>query len=234
MLNKTPSNRFRPQTLHHKLMLVLSLPMLLWIVSGCYFVWMDLSYIRGDHYQQPVANITLTDEHISFTNILEIYPNAESINLTMLADSPYYKIQTADGLKLVNANTALELGQIPKPLASNIAQAVMPAHIKPIAINAITRNSPSELASRHLPVWQVSFDDAVNSTIYVSMVSGDIVTRRHDFWRIFDLFWRIHIMDYDDGADIDNPVLLLTTLIAIVAIICGMLWQMKWLKRGRL
>ena len=35
--------------------------------------------------------------------------------------------------------------------------------------------------------------------------------------------WRLHIMDYDDGENVANPLLLVLAVLAIVAIISGIL-----------
>ena len=224
----------RIQTLHHKLMLVLSLPMLLWMISGCYFVWLDLDYIRGDHYQAPYQAITLKPEHLSFSDITHRYPDATSLDLVMIAGEPFYRLNSKEKRLLVNANTNEVQDQITQTQAEQIAYSVMPTHIRQFETSLLTKSAPSELSPRHLPVWQISFDDRVNSKIYVSATSGKVVARRHDFWRIFDVFWRIHIMDYDDGANVNNWLLFIAALTALLATIAGIAWQAKWLKRGRI
>lgn len=224
---------WRRQTLHHRLMLVMALPMTLWVVSGCYFVWLDLGYIRGDHYQQPTTYITVNEQHVSFAELASRYPDAQKLDLTMIAQQPYYRVYLKKGTVLVDANTGAETQTITQQQATDIATSVMPNDM-PFTVKKLLDNAPSELSTRHLPVWQVSFNDRVNTSIYVSASSGDIVARRHDFWRTFDIFWRIHIMDYDDGANVGNWLLFVATILALVAVISGILWQSKWWRRGRL
>ena len=37
--------------------------------------------------------------------------------------------------------------------------------------------------------------------------TGELVTRRHELWRVFDFVWMLHIMDYDTREDVNNPLL---------------------------
>ena len=66
-------------------------------------------------------------------------------------------------------------------------------------------------------------DDLAGTTFYIQQATGQIVTRRHNVWRAFDWMWRLHIMDYDDGENVANPLLLVLAVLAIVAIISGIL-----------
>ena len=226
--------QLRAQTLHHKLMLVLSLPMLLWVLSGCYFVWMDLGYIRGDHYVEPAKYIEINAQSLTFSDIAQSHTDATKIDLVMIAKEPYYRVFSENGTALINANTGKSRAQLSQAQAVSITQSIMANKALPFKARLINDNAPNELSPRHLPVWQVSYEDRVNSTIYISASKGDVVARRHDFWRIFDVFWRIHIMDYDDGANVNNWLLFIATVLALVATVSGIKWQSKRLKRGRI
>lgn len=227
---------FTANKLHHKLMILMSLPLFLWVLSGCYFVWLDLAYIRGDHYVQPYSPIKVGERAVPLSKFTSLMQNAHKVETVMIANSPFYRIHHGQTVTLINANSGKNLNQITRAQAIDIAQSVISNNPAKINFHAlfIEQQAPSEIAARHLPVWRVSFDDRVNSTIYISAKTGSIVARRHDFWRIFDLFWRIHIMDYDDGENVNNWFLLLSTIIALIAILSGVIWQSKWLKRGRI
>jgi hypothetical protein len=58
----------------------------------------------------------------------------------------------------------------------------------------------------------VDFDDVWNSSFYIDPNSGLFTTRRHSLWRVFDFLWMLHIMDYDERADINNTVLRLFSI----------------------
>lgn len=219
---------------HRRLMQILLLPMAIWFISGAYFVWMDLGFIRGDHYQ-PHSPDFLRPQQIRLT-IVELqrrFPDATGIELTNIAGTPYYRLRGEQPL-LVNAITGRAQQQITKSMAMTVAAAHVPEHYQITKVRAITTKAPQELSSCHLPVWQLQFDNLWATHLYVSMATGEVVTRRHELWRAFDLFWRLHIMDYDDGADVDNPLLLITALLAFVASLSGFYLAQKRWRRGKL
>lgn len=225
------------QFLHRWLMLFLAIPLVIWGLTGSYFVLMDIGFIRSDHIvaqqRQPISAAAIS---YPIAKVSHAYPQAERISLKRLADDWVYHVKLADKSLLINAVTGEQLAAISKTQAQIIAQsfqhqgAISPAaHLE--SIRLLTQNAPAELASRHLPVWQVVFDDIAHSTLYISAQTGDVVTRRHEYWRLFDLFWKWHIMDYDDGEAIDNQLLFYTAIASFVAVLAGMI--LVWQRRKR-
>jgi Na(+)-translocating NADH:ubiquinone oxidoreductase F subunit len=56
-------------------------------------------------------------------------------------------------------------------------------------------------------VWRVDFSDADETSVYVSSVSGAVLEHRNSTWRLFDIFWMLHIMDYSERTNFNNPLL---------------------------
>ena len=221
--------------LHRWLMLLLALPLTIWALSGSYFVLMDLGFIRSDHIK-PVQAVYLRVDNTLYPigKVYLAYPAAESISLKGLGKHYYYQIKQAEGAVLVDANNGQQLLQLSAKQAIAIAEQHQPSIAKGAKVSHVTlltENPPSELAKRHLPVWRVDFDDHAATTLYISAQTAEVVTRRHDYWRLFDLFWKWHIMDYDDGEAIDNKLLLTTAVLSIVAVLAGLL--LVWQRRRR-
>lgn len=63
-----------------------------------------------------------------------------------------------------------------------------------------------ELGTRR-DVWQVRFDDGLGTSLYFDGPSGEYLTVRTTAWVWYDLFWRLHIMDYADGEDFNGRLL---------------------------
>jgi hypothetical protein len=93
-------------------------------------------------------------------------------------------------------------------------------------IELITKNPPSEIAFRPLPLWRIDFFGVNSPTLYVSSTNGEIVTVRQNTWRIFDALWRLHIMDYYEGEDINNWLLNIFSVSGFLAALSGLvlLW----------
>ena len=72
-------------------------------------------------------------------------------------------------------------------------------------------------------VWQVQFDDTFNTTLYLSENNGKVVTVRSTLWRIFDFFWMLHIMDYDERENFNNPLLISFSATSVLFCLSGIL-----------
>lgn len=60
------------------------------------------------------------------------------------------------------------------------------------------------------PFWRVRVADDLETTIYVSAQTGEIVERRNRVWRVFDIAWMLHIMDYRQRDNFNHPLLIAT------------------------
>ena len=69
--------------------------------------------------------------------------------------------------------------------------------------------------------WVATFDDRDKTTLYINPDSAMVKSRRSQTWRVFDFFWKLHIMDYDDGEDFNHPLLVLASLVALIVILSG-------------
>ncbi len=228
-------HKLSAHSLHRWLMLLLALPITIWALTGSYFVLMDLGFIRSDHIKPLQVDYLLADQPLyPITKVYLAYPAAENISLKAIGKHPYYQVKQQAGAVLVDANTGERMTELSEQQAIAITatfqhQQAISADANVSHIALLTENPPSELAKRHLPVWRVDFDDSANTTLYISANTGEVVTRRHDYWRLFDLLWKWHIMDYDDGEAIDNKLLLTTALISIIAVVAGLflVWQRR-------
>jgi hypothetical protein len=93
-----------------------------------------------------------------------------------------------------------------------------------------------ELQTRPVPLWRVEFEGAWRPTFYISPFTGELVTKRHDLWRTFDVFWMLHIMDYDDRQDVNNPLLRVVTWMTVAAAGTGawlLLYSFRRKRRAR-
>jgi uncharacterized iron-regulated membrane protein len=84
----------------------------------------------------------------------------------------------------------------------------------------ISQDPPAELSRRVLPAWRINFSDFASPAIYVSAQTGELVGKRHQYWRLFDLMFSLHVMDYEQ-QDASNKLLFWFALFAILASIVG-------------
>ncbi|WP_160154723.1 hypothetical protein [Microbulbifer sp. ALW1] len=210
---------------HKWLFLFVGAQALLWTLSGVYMVVMDLDFIHGDHLVKnlreplPMEQGTLAPTQV----LLERYSGVKSIQLKALQASPYYVIQAADGTHLVDARSGSEVSPIDGDRARALAEHYFSGSLSAASAELITDNPPTELQSRALPLWRVNFDDRYGTSLYISPNTGALVTRRHNYWRAFDFFWMLHIMDYEERENIHNPLLLIVTLVSLTGVLAGLI-----------
>ena len=94
--------------------------------------------------------------------------------------------------------------------------------LTPVNVTRITSSSEgSEFRGRELPLFKVttSSEDEVN--VYVDAVSGEVKAIRSDSWRWWDLLWSLHIMDYRERENIDNFLLKIFSILALISSLSG-------------
>ena len=67
------------------------------------------------------------------------------------------------------------------------------------------------------PAWRVDFADESNSSFYISQATGRLLERRNDTWRIWDVFWMLHNMDYANRTSFNHPLVVTAAFGAALA-----------------
>ena len=190
---------FSIRKIHRYLSIFIAIQLLLWTISGIYFAFNKIELIRGEQYRLPL------DKEFRIFTRLDRQIIEENIN-GIKTYSTY-----PDGKK-VNVLTQEEALVIAKNKTSLI----------PINATFITENTAgSEYRGRPLPLYKISTDTKENINIYVNPMTGDILSIRSDSWRIWDFFWALHIMDYKDRENINNILLKIFSILALVTSVSG-------------
>jgi uncharacterized iron-regulated membrane protein len=209
--------------IHKWLMLLIGLQLLIWSISGSYMVSMNIDFIHGDHLiATERAPIEPEQVGISVHQLRQRFPTAEQIRLSTVQQRAVYRFRDEQGVKRLDALTGELLANLDRTAAAQIAKASYTGQGQINTIELLTDAVPDEVSARILPAWRVAFDDLANSTVYISAYSGAITTKRHDFWRLFDLLFRLHIMDYSADEDSANKLLLVIAAISLIACLAGL------------
>jgi uncharacterized iron-regulated membrane protein len=102
--------------------------------------------------------------------------------------------------------------------------------LKPITFELIEEpKKGSEYRGRDLPLYKVFAEntDGEELNIYQNPYSGEIVAIRSQQWRIWDLMWGLHIMDWAERDNIDNILLKVFSFIALITAITGIVLFFK-------
>ncbi len=131
----------------------------------------------------------------------------------------YQALTSEDNIILLDANTGEVLSPLNEEFAIQIANADFAGSTRNISAIMIEESNAEYRGA--LPVWQVVMDDTEDTRLYVSPTTGDVVARRNDTWRLYDFFWMLHIMDYENRTDFNNPLVIIVSILALVASISG-------------
>jgi hypothetical protein len=211
---------------HKWFSLIVGIQAMLWLISGAYMVVVNLDFIHGDHLVKNM-NESMTvavSELVSFDDMVTRFPDATEIKLLPWMGQPFYRVDGPAGTRLIDALTGINSS----PLSSEDATAVAQYHYAgtgPVISTMLLTDladAPTEIQSRPLPLWQVRFDDAGSTSFYISPIHGQLVSRRHTYWRLFDIAWMLHIMDYKNRADVNNNLFRVFATLGTITAFFGM------------
>ena len=222
------------RSLHKWLGLVIGLQILIWLATGLYMVVVDLDFIHGDplvkNMQQPMT--ALDSSLPGMDNLRSKYPDASRIGLKSVLGKPVYTVTTPDGRYLLDSETGAVISPLDEKTARDIATFHFNGNARILSASLITTDPPMEIQTRRLPLWRIDFDDRFSTSFYVDPYTGRLVTRRHQYWRIFDFMWMLHIMDYDERSDAHNLLLKTAQVTGLIFAITG-LWLLLYSFSGR-
>lgn len=206
---------------HKYLSFFISIQLLLWTISGIYFAFNKIENVRGEQYR-----LQLPSNH-SFKNIEFEIPEATSAVVKKRLDKTIIAASTNAGMRYFD-----EAGDPLKKISSDEAKQIVAKNtlLNPIAVEEINESKKgSEYRGRQLPIYKVITrnvnDKEVNA--YLNIFSGDIVAIRSAQWRIWDLMWGFHIMDWQERDNIDNLLLKIFSILALISSLSGILLFFK-------
>lgn len=207
------------RSLHKWLGLIVGLQMTLWMLSGFAMAAMSMNQVKGGDRRSDAAPPPLARQVQTVSAMQEVFQGSISVALRYGPDGPVYEIVNAAGATLRDART----GQAYEITAERALAAATRDYSGPgRAISAEQITAPFiELRKHDGPVWRVNFDDRRNTSLYIDGVTGLVLERRNDIWRVFDIFWMLHTMDYVGRDNFNNPLVIVAGLAALWLSVSG-------------
>ena len=217
---------------HKWLALFVGIQVLLWTVTGFYMVTVHIDHIHGDHLVRPVPGGAFTPAALVKPNeVLATVPGASELRLQRLLGKPVWRAETGAMPVLVDARTGARLPPLTRAEVEATARAIYTGDPTIVSTRLLTE-APLEMQTRKPPFWQVEFAGWNRPTLYISPTTGELISRRHALWRVFDFAWMLHIMDYDERSNVNNPLLRVATWSAVAMALSGA-WLLFWSIRLR-
>ncbi|NNC47496.1 MAG: hypothetical protein HKO13_03575 [Sphingomonas sp.] len=193
---------------------LIGVPFLIWTVSGLVMVWKPIEEVRGEHLVAPAAAIPMT-QTVTLPDIPE-GAMLDSMRLESRASGPVWVV-TLEGEETRLADPAT--GSWIEPYGVDEATAEFMARYtgdsKIAEVRRTDANHPPMDWRRNSEAWQIVM--ANGDHFYVDPASGSIAARRTGWWRIFDFFWGLHIMDLQTREDTSNLWIKSFAILGIIA-----------------
>lgn len=198
--------------------------LLLWMLSGLLMTAMPINEVRGEHLKAPernrpiagIAGLLPPEALLSGTG-----PEADGLLLRMLEGRPVYLLlKGREPVALFDAQTGTPL-RIDEAGAARIAAS---RHVKGPPVLSVARvdpQSPPLEFRRDTPAFAVRLLDDDNSVFYIHAISGELLAVRTDRWRLFDIMWGLHIMDWRGREDMNHPLLVGAAALGLLAVAGG-------------
>ena len=207
---------------HKYLSLVISIQLLLWTVSGIYFAFNKIELVRGEQYliEQNVSKLNLKEVESSFS--------AKNVNFVRRLDEWIIKVETDSGFSYTDLQ-----GQNLDELNAEEVREVVRQSTNLIPLMAQRIDKPeirAEFRGRNLPIFKVATSTTDNINVYVDAFTGEVTAIRSDSWRIWDFLWGAHIIDYSERENINNFLIKILSILALISSLSGIVLFFKTFK----
>ena len=199
------AKKFTIRKIHRYLSIFIAIQLLLWTVSGIYFAFNKIEMVRGEQYRLPLETEYRIFKRLG-QEIIETNDNGVKTYSTHPQNFPVNMLSSEEAMTIAKEKTSLN----------------------PVSVSLIEKVERGvEYRGRRLPIYKVSTDTNDGINIYVDSMTGDIAAIRSDSWRVWDLLWALHIMDYEDRDNINNLLLKIFSVLALISSITGIILFFK-------
>jgi len=215
-------------TLHNWMGLLVGIQIVFWFVGGLVMTVIPLDLVRGEVNMTERAAVSMPASELSTVLTAIGTENLDAVTVRSLADEKVIQVSRTIGTsQIYNSATGELLSPIGAEMAERVAlfdfryraQENLQTEVSVVSSKLLTEE-PGDFR-RALPVWQITLNDPDGTLLYVSPDTGRVLARRNDYWRVFDFFWMLHIMDYENREDFNNPLLIITTLTSTLFVFTG-------------
>ena len=212
--------RIAARKTHKWLALLVGVQLVVWSLTGLYMVTVHIDTIHGDHLVRAAPKPAIAASALADPLAAVHASAADGVRLAAIDGRAALVLATPGGDRAVDARTGAPIAPPDEAAIRRIAAAAYTGS-EPIASARLITNIPGEIRGRKPPLWRVAFDHWNEPTFYLSPVTGELVTRRHELWRVFDFAWMLHIMDYKTRDNVNNWLLRGFTIAALALALSG-------------
>jgi uncharacterized iron-regulated membrane protein len=209
--------------IHKWLGLVIGIQVLGWVLGGVVMTAIPIGKVRSEHHYAAYQPFPLPASGVLDHAAAAGAAGVEAIEATLKTTlrGTVWVLKDAEGeVHVVDAHTGRRMPPMTESEARLLAGSVYQGKGRPVAVRSY-RQAPQE-AGKAGPLWRVDFDDAERTAFYLSPDTGEVVSRRSNVWRLYDFFWRIHILDFRTGENFNHPLIVGAAVVALPMTFAGL------------
>lgn len=231
-----PIHRLMPR-LHNILGLLVGGQVLLWIASGFFFALFPIEQVRGEHLRAKPADVISLgpDAMVSPGSLPGMADGTVSaVRLRPFLDGAAYEIETTGGKALFDATSGAPLSPLDEAHARLVAEAGW-AGTGTLADLSLIDPAPRESGRGFgRAMWRADFSGTDTATFWIDPQTGDIAAVRTGLWRTYDLFWGLHIMDWQNRETFTSWWMKLAAFLSLVLTLAGIWLVIIRVRRGKI
>jgi hypothetical protein len=205
----------------------------MWTIGGLYFSWIDLDTIHGTDRLAPAPELEASYAPASLDSILGELSGGDAqfvhrVEFLVISQSAaVYRITHKAGeheqaTQLFDAATGIGREPLTEDESKTLAGLRYEGDAQIVSTKLIEATGPhDEYRELPLPAYAFTFDDARETTIYVAPKNARITSLRNNQWRIFDIMWMLHTMDYEGRDNFNNALLRAFSILGLMTIFSG-------------
>lgn len=218
--------------LHKWIALIVGAQVLFWVFGGLVMTVIPIERVRSEHHQvkPPPAPLSLGGlvSLEAAAAVLGAAPAEATLKTT--PRGPVWSLKAADGKELaVDARTGRRLAPMTEAEVRAVASRAYKGPGRPVQARFFAE-APAE-TGREGALWRVDFDDVEQTAFYLAPETGEVATRRSNLWRFYDFFWRLHILDFENGEDFNNPWVIGFAALTLPVVVTGFI--LLWIRLAR-
>lgn len=219
--------------LHKWIGLIVAAQICFWVIGGLVMVALPIELVRGEHRLAEAPVVQLDAAAIvplaQAASAAGITPTRAELSST--PRGPIWTLTPAEGAPVrLSATTGQPLPAYDAAEATRLAAGQYQGPGQAVSTELLSQ-APVE-TGREGPLWLVDFDDPEGTRFYLDITTGAVVSRRSDMWSVFDVMWRLHILDFGPAGDnLNSWWLILLAAISVVVVITGVI--LLFLRIGR-
>jgi len=209
---------------HRLIAIATSIQLLLWTLSGLFFAFVDIDYVRGHQFKVPARPVALDLTQFAVTE----FDAQHLVVRERLPGEMLVGVYSESGLQWLDQNGALAQAlTAEEALALGATRTVMTPNrsewVDQPEVGSEYRGAP-------LPLWRLWESDVPDRVAYMDALSGEVLAVRHGAWRWWDFLWSLHIMSYTDRDTIGTWLLKVFSVMALITAVLGV-WLFRATRR---